>query len=162
MKRQVDPFIQIGEAIPKIALKLFQDKELQQLLINMSENPFSENDFYLKEPDFKNGPIRTVTKVDLDNFTKGVVVINPKYGLIGENMNFALVSFDVDIFLPLDKWDLNMPIQRPWLIMSKIYQLLNKSRVTGIGDFLFDSFNSDTISENVSLHTMKFVVDANG
>lgn len=158
-------FTQVGEGISKMALKLSQDQVLIRLLKDMSENPLDKNkmDFDLTERDFEKGNIRTVPNVSFEDVSQGIVCITPIWGGAGEeNDSFSLVNIDCDIYFPLNKWSINNPIQRPYITMSKIYELLNKSRVTGIGTLRFSDFNLDIVSDEVSLHTMKFLVDTVG
>lgn len=159
----MDPYIQIGEAVTKIASKLTEDKELIKLLINMSDDPLNEdlnkNDDFL---DFQFGIIRTIPKVKFSELKRGTITIVPYYGATGDNSNFSLVGFNFNVFLPIDKWQINSLSQRPYLIMSRLYQILNNSRVTGIGTLRHEGFELDIISDEISLHTVKFSVDAVG
>lgn len=162
MSNRIDCFWEIGEAIGKMAVKLSQDQELIRLLTDMSTNPLDEEkpDIILNI-DFINGRIRTVPNVDTTKLKESTVVVLPTYGYTGENSSFSIVSLDIDIFNPTDKWSINAPIQRPYYIMSRIKSLLDNSRVTGIGTLRFDSFESNIIDSETSLHTMRFIVDAN-
>ena len=159
----MDPYIQIGEAVSKIALKLTEDKDLIKLLCNMSNNPLNEelnNDENFL--DFQSGIIRTTPKVNFSELKRGVVTIIPYYGATEDNSSFSLVGINFNVFLPIDKWQINSLSQRPYLIMSRLYQVLNNSRVTGIGTLRHEGFELDIISDEISLHTLKFSVDAVG
>lgn len=160
---QENIYSQVGKAVKKIALKLFENKELLKLLQDMSDDPFNNVTFKVNNTlDFKNGNIRTVPNVDTTKVKQGVIVVIPYYGMTGENSQFSLSGFSFDIFLPIDKWQINNEIQRPYEIMSKIYNLVNNSRVTGIGVLRHDGFELDVVSNEVSLHSMKFTVDTVG
>ena len=111
--------------------------------------------------DFINGNIRTVPNVDLTKVKESIIVIVPTYGLTGNNSSFSILGIDLGIYLPQDKWAINSPIQRPYYIMSCIKQLLDGSRVTGIGTLRFSSFDLDVLSPEVTMHTIRFVADAN-
>lgn len=164
MSVKVDPFIETGLAISKIAFKLSENQDLNRLLKDTSENPLSEekSDIDLSEKDFIHGNIRTVPNVRYSDVEEGVIVVTPQYGSVGENSDFALVGIDVDIFLTSDMWGINSLIQRPYEIMSRVFKDLNKSRVTGIGLLLFDTFTLEIFDNEVTLHTMKFMVNTVG
>lgn len=163
MKRQ-DFFTQLGEATSKIAYKLSQNQTIIRLLQDMSTDPLAESkiDIDLSDPDFEKGLIRTIPKVDYTEKKEGHITLLPLNGTIGISQSTANVMFNCDIYLPLEKWKINNPIQRPYLLMSEIYQLLNNQRVTGIGTLRFVDFEFDIIDNDLSLHIMKFVVDTIG
>lgn len=163
MNNKTDCFKQAGEAVGKIAVKLFNDQTLIRLLLDMSDNPLDESkpDIELSDFDFINGNIRTVPNIDLTKVKESIIVIVPTYGLTGNNSSFSILGIDLGIYLPQDKWAINSPIQRPYYIMSCIKQLLDGSRVTGIGTLRFSSFDLDVLSPEVTMHTIRFVADAN-
>ena len=160
---QENIYSQVDKAVKKIALKLFENKELLKLLQDMSDDPLKNINFKIDDTlDFKNGNIRTIPNVDTTKIKQGVLVIMPYYSVTGENSNFSLAGFSFDIFLPIDKWQINNEIQRPYEIMSIIYNAMNNSRVTGIGVLRHDGFELNTAGNEVSLHSMKFTVDTVG
>lgn len=160
---QENIYSQVGKAVKKIALKLFENKELLKLLQDMSDDPFNNATFKVDNTlDFKNGNIRTVPNVDTTKVKQGAVVILPYYGETEDNFNFSIAGFTFDIFLPIDKWSINNEIQRPYEIASRIYNSMNGSRVTGIGLLRHDGFDLKIIDDNISLHSMKFTVDTVG
>ena len=163
MSDRINCFEQTGEAVGKIAVKLCKDQTLIRLLVDMSNNPLDESKPAIdtSDFDFTNGRIRTVPNVDFTKVKESTIVIVPTYGVAGENSEFSLVGFDIDIWNPQDKWQLNYPIQRPSYIMSCLKRLLDNSRVTGIGTLRFVSFDLDVLSSEVTMHTMRFVVDVN-
>ena len=150
MSDRINCFEQTGEAVGKIAVKLCKDQTLIRLLLDMSNNPLDESKPDIDTSDF-----------DFTKVKESTIVIVPTYGVAGENSEFSLVGFDIDIWNPQDKWQLNYPIQRPYYIMSCLKRLLDNSRVTGIGTLRFVSFDLDVLSSEVTMHTMRFVVDVN-
>ena len=164
MSKKVDCFQQTGEAVQKIALKLWSDQKILRLLTDMSDNPLDINkpDIERFDLDLIHGNIRTVPNVDFTKIKESTIVITPTYGMADENSAFSLVGFDLDIFNHQDKWGINYSIQRPYCIMSRIKELLEGSRVSGIGTLRFVSFDLDVLSSDVTMHTMRFVTDVVG
>ena len=163
MENKTDCFKQAGEAVGKIAIKLSNDQTLARLLTDMSDNPLDEAkpDIDVSNFDFINGNIRTIPNLDYTKIKKSVIVIVPTYGLVGNNSSFSILGIDLGVYNLQDKWAINSPIQRPYYIMSCIKRLLDGSRVTGIGTLRFSSFDLDVLSSEVTMHTIRFIADAN-
>ena len=156
-------FTQLGQSIKELAIKLNSDKELNELLVNMSNDPLSNVKEKNFEPsfDFLNGTIRTVPRVKLEDIKTGIISVFPDYGTVdSENLDFSMLNIKIDIFLPFDSWQINNNCQRPYLIMSKILEKVNLSRITGIGQLIFEDFSLNVVDDDIGVHEMRFSVDA--
>ena len=156
-------FEEIGRALNRIAQKLNKDQLLCRLLKYMESNPLSgELDDWDDTVSLVGTNIRIVPKVRLNEVTEPYVVITIPTIELHDNIDFSLLTIQIDVLCPIDKWQIDDICPRPFKIMQRIYDCLQASKVTGIGTMQFLTSSQSVIYEGVSDNQMVFQVTANG
>jgi hypothetical protein len=109
-----------------------------------------------------------------DLYEKGYIRINPKLSLPEneEIKSYILITFDsfspsgnsefrdclvrFDIICHTDYWDIGNFAQRPLKIAGYIDGLLNKTKLSGIGELLFAGCNELVLDENLSGYSLVY------
>lgn len=156
-------FEEIGRTLNRIAQKLNKDQPLCRLLKYMESNPLSnELDNWDDTVSLVGTNIRIVPKVRLNEITEPYVVITIPQIELHDNLDFSLLTVQIDVLCPIDKWQIDDICPRPFKIMQRIYDCLQASKVTGIGTMQFLTSSQSVIYEGVSDNQMVFQVTANG
>lgn len=156
-------FTDLGRALNKIAQKLNSDQELRRLLKYMQSDPLSTGyDDIDMSISLINKNILIVPKLSTKEVVESFILIAIPTFEVDSNLDFTSATITVDVICPLDKWLIDDICPRPFKIMDRISDLLEGSRVTGIGTLNFVTGSQSVIYEGVSDHQMVFEVTANG
>ena len=118
------------------------------LIDNMKLKDLREEGYIRLEPKLKFGEheeVKSYLILSLDNFTPNET--NPEF-------RDCTVSFD--IICHTDYWDIGNYRLRPIKIAGIIDGILNGSKLTGIGEFLFMGCNELILNEELSGYTLMF------
>lgn len=118
------------------------------LIDNMKLKDLREEGYIRLEPKLKfneHEEVKSYLILSLDNFTPNET--NPKF-------RDCTVSFD--IICHTDYWDIGNYRLRPIKIAGIIDGILNGSKLTGIGEFLFMGCNELILNEELSGYTLMF------
>ena len=160
-KKRENVFTQLGSANYKIAQLLCKDEDLRRYLKYSIENPMDESLPIPPLEDVWKNNIRIKPLLHLDELRESFALVSWDYGSVGYNSDFSSLALHVDIFTPINAWDINEVCQRPFRIMDLILQDLNNKRVSGIGTLNFYSFELKIISNEYTQHQMVFYLDVN-
>jgi len=72
----------------------------------------------------------------------------------GTNPEFRDCSVNIDVLCPLDCWDLTDYQQRPFKIAGYVDGILNKAKLSGIGELNFLGGNGPIIDGNVGMFSL--------
>lgn len=75
----------------------------------------------------------------------------------GSNTEFRDCIINIDILCHMDYWDLNNYKIRPLEICGFIDSILNKSKLSGIGELNFLSCNMIVLDENIAGYTLSYL-----
>ena len=118
------------------------------LIDNMKLKDLREEGYIRLEPKLKfneHEEVKSYLILSLDNFTPNAT--NPEF-------RDCTVSFD--IICHTDYWDIGNYRLRPIKIAGIIDGILNGSKLTGIGEFLFMGCNELILNEELSGYTLMF------
>lgn len=94
----------------------------------------------------ENDQIKTMMGIHFQNFTPNTT-----------NPQFRDVSICIDVLCHHDYWDLGQFRQRPFKILGYIDGILNKSKLTGIGELNFLGCSNQVLNHNWSLFMLTYL-----
>lgn len=163
MKDNTNVFVELGNATKKIVQLLCQDQEICRLLKYTQVAPLSPDlpDWDIKNENLLHSNILLIPFLREEDIKENFICVYVPLGETNENDEFSTLVFYIDVFTRVDGWLIDEDNLRPYLIMDRIKKLLNRKRLTSIGQFIFQDFELDLISHEVAKHRMTFMVDAN-
>lgn len=157
-------FLEIGEALSNIALKMAMNQKITKLLYYNDQRPLEHPDVDLQNErnNLLNKNIILVPNIDLQNKKTSYLSIVTAEGSVNENDEFSTIYICIDIVVPFDLWLINHKSTRPILLMDEIKKTLNGSKVSSIGTLNFDTYTFDIPTDEVGIYKMIFEVDILG
>lgn len=153
-------FVGLSNSLNKIALQLSQDQIICRLLKYTQEDPLSKSlpdwDVYRDKLLHKN--IRIVPALSENEIAESFIVLVCPAGTANLNDEFANLTITIDIYTRVDQWLLDDWGLRPFLLMDRVKKLVDKKRLTNIGEIIFTDFSFDMVSEEIAKHSMTFLV----
>ena len=155
MSNGIRNFEAVGTDAFKIAEILLSDQEICKLLYYMDADPLSHSDF--EDTLFLlNKNIRVVPKIP-DYEEKGsFIIISFDNFYLSNNIEFKVNNIQFDIVCPIDKWNMNDKMLRPFKIMSKIDALFNNKTLSGIGKLTFHSASSIVLTTELVGYNLNY------
>lgn len=164
MDDRINLFKELGTLTTRSCTLLVNDQEMSRLVHYMEDDPLSP-DLPDLPPQNKMNELSDITVIPIV-ITKDLkqcrVVVSTTFGAVTENDQFSGLVLSIEIYTPMDKWLINDLMLRPYAIMNRTWQLLNRTRPTSMGELLFNEYRLDAISDTVTKHIMTFYVVATG
>ena len=153
-----------GRNLIKICKKLFKNENLCRLLVNTDLDPLNRD----KHPEQINGMelfqknIRVVPLLkDDEQTTESKIILFYDSGDINSsNSDNENLSFIINVYCPFKEWRITGDDLRPYAIMSEIRKSLQDTRINGLGEIRYEGFELSTLTEEMSVHTMRFYINA--
>lgn len=153
-----------GKSIIKIGKKLLNNQNLLKLLINTDLDPLNPEthsdsingyDFMHKNICFVpllDSKEQTTTSKIIIFFDEGVInSLNP------DNENLSLL---INIYCPFSEWVIKGDDLRPFAIMSEVRKSIQDRRINGLGEIKYLGFSVTSLTEEMSVYTMRFEINA--
>lgn len=155
-------FSVMGENTFKIANKILEDQTICRLLKYQVRDPLDENKYdKVDGTDLINKQILIVPKIYDDSIEKMsyLVIIFNDYVVNQLNPEFKTSTIRFDIACPYDEWLLDAQTLRPYLIMQRIDDLFNESKLAGIGTLQFWRADPLVLSPQIGGYSMRYRID---
>ncbi len=155
-------FSVMGENTFKIANKILEDQTICRLLKYQVRDPLDKNKYAeVDGTDLINKQILIVPKIYDDSIEKMsyLVIIFNDYVVNQLNPEFKTSTIRFDIACPYDEWLLDAQTLRPYLIMQRIDDLFNESKLAGIGTLQFWRADPLVLSPQIGGYSMRYRID---
>lgn len=147
----------LGKNVMKITNMLLNNQNLCKLLVYTTLTPLSGPT--ITDPEsLMNKNIRLVPKVPDELTEKGsfVVVLLDSDDINEDNERTTIVDLRFDIICPMDEWLINEESLRPFMIASEIHEMLDGTRVQGIGKLRCLGMKRIVMSDVYAGYSMRF------
>lgn len=115
---------------------------------NMSLKQLIEGKYIILSPTIKNDEyekLKAAIVLSFDNFTPN-----------GTNSEFRDCSICIDVICNVECWNLTDYQQRPFKILGYIDGILNKAKLSGIGELQFMGCSGPVVNANVGMFSMVY------
>lgn len=153
---------ELGENFQLIVKRLESNQNLLKLLYYTGKDPLSEADITsnIIKNEIHNELIRFVPKLPPQEGAQSRVGLRIDRGIPDSaNTEFRIITFSVEIFVPITQWLIKGTNLRPFAIMGEIEKTLKGKRVNGLGKIDFDGFALDFISNEMTDYVMTFTIE---
>ena len=113
---------------------------------NMSLKELIDNKYIILSPTVKNEEyekLKAAIVLSFDNFLPN-----------GTNSEFRDCSICIDVICNTECWELQNYQQRPFKILGYIDGILNKAKLSGIGEIHFMGCSGPVVNENIGMYSM--------
>ena len=113
---------------------------------NMSLKELIDNKYIILSPTVKNEEyekLKAAIVLSFDNFLPN-----------GTNPEFRDCSICIDVICNTECWELQNYQQRPFKILGYIDGILNKAKLSGIGEIHFMGCSGPVVNENIGMYSM--------
>ena len=153
---------ELGENFQLIVKRLEANQKLLKLLYYTGKDPLSEedlsNDTIKKE--IHNELIRFVPKLPPQEGPQSRVGLRIDRGIPdSNNTEFRIITFSVEVFVPVTQWIIKGTNLRPFAIMGEIENSLKGKRVNGLGKIDFIGFALDFTSNEMTDYVMTIKIE---
>ena len=153
---------ELGENFQLVVKRLEANQNLLKLLYYTGKDPLSEDDLnsnVIRE-EIHNELIRFVPKLPPQEGAQSRIGIRIDRGIPdSNNTEFRVVTFSVEVFVPVTQWLIKGTNLRPFAIMGEIENSLKGKRVNGLGKIDFEGFSLDFISNEMTDYVMTFSIE---
>ena len=153
---------ELGENFQLVVKRLEANQNLLKLLYYTGKDPLSEDDLnsnVIRE-EIHNELIRFVPKLPPQEGAQSRIGIRVDRGIPdSNNTEFRVITFSVEVFVPVTQWLIKGTNLRPFAIMGEIENSLKGKRVNGLGKIDFEGFSLDFISNEMTDYVMTFSIE---
>lgn len=153
---------ELGENFQLIVKRLEANKNLLKLLYYTDKDPLSKEDLApttIKDK-IHNELIRFVPKLPPSEGAQSRIGIRIDRGIPDQaNDEFRIVTFSVEVFVPVTQWLIKGTNLRPFAIMGEIENSLKGKRINGLGKIDFSGFALDFVSNEMTDYVMTFTIE---
>ena len=153
---------ELGENFQLVVKRLEANQNLLKLLYYTGKDPLSEDDLnsnVIRE-EIHNELIRFVPKLPPQEDAQSRIGIRIDRGIPdSNNTEFRVITFSVEVFVPVTQWLIKGTNLRPFAIMGEIENSLKGKRVNGLGKIDFEGFSLDFISNEMTDYVMTFSIE---
>lgn len=153
---------ELGENFQLIVKRLEASQDLLKLLYYTGKDPLSEEDLSAStiKKEIHNNLIRFVPKLPPQEEANSRIGLRIDGGIPdSSNDEFRIVTFSIEVFVPISQWLIKGTNLRPFAIMGEIEKILKGKRVNGLGTISFQSFSLDFISNEMTDYVMTFTIE---
>jgi len=147
-------FGNLGKDLYDIMLALMDSQDLMKLLYYTNDNPLGEANI---EPyDLINLNILIVPKIPALEVVRNFLIIRFDNFSLNENFYFKSNRIVIDIVCHNDQWIIQDESLRPFLIMEKIDEIINRNKFNGIGKIGFVHADMVAYTEEYTGYSMTY------
>ena len=153
---------ELGENFQLIVKRLEVNQNLLKLLYYTDKNPLNGSDLTSEiiKSEIHNELIRFVPKMPPQEGAQSKIGLRIDNGIPDSaNDEFRIVTFSVEIFVPISQWLIKGTNLRPFAIMGEVENSLKGKRVNGLGKINFEGFHLDFISNEMTNYVMSFSIE---
>lgn len=153
---------ELGENFQLIVKRLEANQNLLKLLYYTEKDPLSREDLSsdIIKSEIHNELIRFVPKLPSQESAQSRVGLRIDRGIPdSDNNEFRIISFSVEVFVPVTQWLIKGTNLRPFAIMGEIENSLKGKKVNGLGRIDFSGFSLDFISNEMTDYVMSFTIE---
>lgn len=153
---------ELGENFQLIVKRLEANQNLLKLLYYTDKDPLSKADLTsnIIKKEIHNELIRFVPKLPPQEGAQSRVGLRIDRGVPDSNNDeFRVVTFSVEVFVPITQWLIKGTNLRPFAIMGEIENSLKGKRVNGLGKIELNGFSLDFISNEMTDYVMTFIIE---
>lgn len=153
-----------GRNLLKICKKLLGNEDLCRLLVHTDLDPLNKE----KHPEKINGldlfqkNIKVIPFLDAEkqNTESKIVLFYSSGEVNSNNSDNENLSFIINVYCPFKEWRITGDNLRPYAIMSEIRKTIQNKRLNGLGEIRYEGFNLSNLTEEMSVYTMEFYINA--
>lgn len=159
-KPRSSSFSSSGKDLQKIVTMITGNQKILKLLKYPIANAVQKPDLTREEVrGLLNKNIRIVPKIPFDDNQESVLIITfDNFITNNNNPEFRDNVIMIDVLCPTETWIMDDYLTRPFKIMHELDQMLNRSKLNGIGKVEFVSANSLILSEELAGYTLLYRV----
>lgn len=153
---------ELGENFQLIVKRLEANQNLLKLLYYTNKDPLSGEDINssIIKNEIHNDLIRFVPKLPPQEDAQSRIGLKIDRGISDQSNNeFRIITFSVEIFVPITQWLIKGTNLRPFAIMGEIENSLKGKRVNGLGTIEFEGFALNFISNEMTDYIMRFSIE---
>ena len=153
---------ELGENFQLLVKRLEANQKLLKLLYYTDKDPLSHEDISssIIKDEIHNDLVRFVPKLPPQEGPQSRIGIKIDRALPDQaNNEFRIVTFSVEVYVPITQWLIKGTNLRPFAIMGEIENSLKGKRVNGLGVVEFDGFALNFISNEMTDYIMKFSIE---
>lgn len=153
---------ELGENFQLIVKRLEANQNLLKLLYYTEKDPLSREDLSsdIIKSEIHNELIRFVPKLPSQEGAQSRIGLRIDRGIPdSDNNEFRIISFSVEVFVPVTQWLIKGTNLRPFAIMGEIENSLKGKKVNGLGRIDFSGFSLDFISNEMTDYVMSFTIE---
>jgi len=153
---------ELGENFQLIVKRLEANQNLLKLLYYTEKDPLSREDLSsdIIKSEIHNELIRFVPKLPPQEGAQSRIGLRIDRGIPdSDNNEFRIISFSVEVFVPVTQWLIKGTNLRPFAIMGEIENSLKGKKVNGLGRIDFSGFSLDFISNEMTDYVMSFTIE---
>lgn len=151
----------LGKNLILIAKRLCANQKLCKYLFYTDENPQFNEDIENVQKTILNNNIKVVpiVKETENNLQSTLCLVYPEVVLDSDNVSYVNVALDVLIYVPLRQWIINEENLRPFSIISEVEESLKGKTVEGVGRLVYNGFELNLLTSELSCYKMSFRFD---
>lgn len=154
-------YAELGQNLIKIFSVLKKDQELLRLLFYTDKDPLSKEKPDITDEQYRSEIyeklIKITPRVGSKETAQSVISVLIKDGRgLPENDEFLNVSFDIEIFTPLDQWIIKNSNLRIFAIMNRIQENLKGIKIDGLGKIDSTGFDLDFLTDEIGAYILHF------
>lgn len=153
----------IGENLQKIISRLMDNQNLLKYLYYSDKDPLSHDDLtdeQIKKEIFEK-IIKVTPRIGSKETAQSLILVRCSQGSrLGENSEFKLINFVVEIYVPDTQWLIKGQNLRPFAIMGEIQKSLDGKMINGLGKLTGGDFQYNFSSEEMTCYFQTFEVIA--
>lgn len=150
---------ELGLSLQKIVSRLMANDELVSLLYYEDKDPLNHLPLTAEEKQAQifEELIRVIPKVGTREDSKCVIAVYIiKGSKIPSNNEFANISINVDILVPLTQWIIKDTNLRPFAILGQIQESLDGKTINGLGKLSGGDFDLTLLTDEMSVYRQTY------
>jgi len=155
--RKTRNYGELGLHLQKIIKLLLANDDLVKLLYYTDTDPLAHSDLTLeqKRTEVYDKLIKAVPLVSNAETSQSLLTLQVINGIVNsDNKEFSNVSIRIEIFVPIVQWLIKNSNLRPLAIIGEIFESLNGTTISGLGQVNGGTFHLNFISEEMSCYYM--------
>lgn len=149
----------LGENAQKIIKRLLANQRLLKLLYYNDKDPLSQPDLtpkQIQEEVFEK-LIKITPRIGPKDDAHSIVTMRITRGRKNQqNDEFKDVTINMEVFVPLTQWIIKDVQLRPFAILGEIQESLNGKNINGLGKLSGGEFESNFLTEEMSVYEQYF------
>lgn len=152
---------ELGKNLQKMVTRLLANDDLVKLLYYENQDPLSCAALTPKQKqELIYEKLIKITPRSVESDTnKSIVAIYINRGSkLGENAEFRLIEFTVDIVVPLEAWIIKDDNLRPFAILGQVQESLAGKTINGLGKISGGDFDLTNLTTKLSVYSQTFTI----